>query len=184
MNIYQKIYQLRKNKKLNQTKFGEMLGVSRITVSSWENGTASPRLEHLEKILTVFNFDFRNNRKNEVALIKSKKLTKENINDVFLTADDRAICPMSHSSDTFALNLQYDKTNLSDKSNVMAFFDPNIDVFNNVRVLVFMFKDEKNIVGNLLINNGNKYLKIKEYPLIPQDDFEVIAGMLGYFVQH
>lgn len=49
-----RIYQLRKAKKLSQKELGNMLGVSNKSVSKWENGTTIPKTDTLVKLAQIF----------------------------------------------------------------------------------------------------------------------------------
>lgn len=52
-----KIYNLRKQKNITQEEFGDMVGVSRQTVSQWEANVMSPKADKLQKICEVLNVD-------------------------------------------------------------------------------------------------------------------------------
>lgn len=45
---------LRQSKQLNQVQFSEKLGVTKQTISNWENGNILPSVEMLEKISDFF----------------------------------------------------------------------------------------------------------------------------------
>ncbi|HHI3604973.1 TPA: helix-turn-helix domain-containing protein [Bacillus anthracis] len=56
MNIIgERIFELRKEKKLTQEKIGENIGVSKQTVSKYEKGTKIPSRENIEKLADFFN---------------------------------------------------------------------------------------------------------------------------------
>lgn len=55
MSIGEKIYQLRKTANLSQEQFGEMLGVSRQSVSKWESNQSQPELQTIIEISKLFN---------------------------------------------------------------------------------------------------------------------------------
>lgn len=50
-----RIRRLRKEKLLSQEQLGKMIGVSKVSVSGYENGTRNPSMEILEKMIDVFN---------------------------------------------------------------------------------------------------------------------------------
>ena len=50
-----RLRQLRKNSKMSQADLGKLLGVTKVSVSGYENGTRVPSLEILIMILNVFN---------------------------------------------------------------------------------------------------------------------------------
>ncbi len=49
------IYKLRTERKLSQSKLGELVGVSNKAVSKWENGVSKPSMDTLKKLAAVFN---------------------------------------------------------------------------------------------------------------------------------
>ena len=55
MSIAENIKKLREQYGLTQAEFGEIAGVSDKAVSTWENGTAEPRMGAIEKIAAHFN---------------------------------------------------------------------------------------------------------------------------------
>ena len=55
MSIAENIKKLREKHNMTQAVFGEMSGVSDKAVSTWENGTAEPRLGAIQKIAQYFN---------------------------------------------------------------------------------------------------------------------------------
>lgn len=50
-----RIKRLRKEKLLSQNQLGKLLGVSKVSVSGYENGTRVPSMDTLVKLLDVFN---------------------------------------------------------------------------------------------------------------------------------
>lgn len=54
MNLGEKIYNLRMSKNLSQGDLAEMLGVSRQSISKWENNSAVPDLEKIIKLSDIF----------------------------------------------------------------------------------------------------------------------------------
>ncbi len=55
MNIIgERIFELRKEKKLVQEKLGEYIGVSKQTISKYEKGTKIPSRENVEKLADFF----------------------------------------------------------------------------------------------------------------------------------
>ena len=53
--IGQFISELRKSKNLSQEKFGELLGVERVSISKWERGVTLPRYDMLLKLSSMFD---------------------------------------------------------------------------------------------------------------------------------
>lgn len=54
MNIGEKIIELRKKDNLTQEKLAEKIGVSRQTLSNWENNITSPDLNQAKNIVKIF----------------------------------------------------------------------------------------------------------------------------------
>lgn len=54
MNISERIYQLRKESGKSQGELAQLLGVSRQSVSKWENGTSNPEIENLIELSKIF----------------------------------------------------------------------------------------------------------------------------------
>ena len=50
-----RLKELSKEKKMSQSELGKLLGVSKVSVSGYENGTRVPSMEILLMILDVFN---------------------------------------------------------------------------------------------------------------------------------
>ena len=55
MKITEALIRLRKNNKLSQEKFAELLEVSRQAVQKWESGISKPGIEHIIRTSNVFN---------------------------------------------------------------------------------------------------------------------------------
>lgn len=47
--IGEKIWEVRKNKKLTQTQFGDLLGTRQQSIVKWEKGKSIPNMETLKK---------------------------------------------------------------------------------------------------------------------------------------
>ena len=58
----------RKRKKINQTELGKIVGVNQHTISYYELGTISPKLECAVKILDELGYEFTIRRKPEISL--------------------------------------------------------------------------------------------------------------------
>lgn len=54
-NLGNNIKKEREARKLTQNELGKILGVSKQTVSSWENNTKKPRVDKLNAIAELFN---------------------------------------------------------------------------------------------------------------------------------
>lgn len=60
MKFGENLYQLRKNAKLSQETLAEKVGVSRQSVSKWENGDAYPEMENIMKLCKIFHCKINN----------------------------------------------------------------------------------------------------------------------------
>lgn len=60
------LYKLRKKRKIDQTKFAEMVGVSRQTIWAWETADSTPKAEYIGIMCDILkitpNYLFTNNR--------------------------------------------------------------------------------------------------------------------------
>ena len=59
MSIRNNIKELRESRNLTQAEFGKIAGVSDKAVSTWENGTAEPRMGAIQKIADYFDNLFK-----------------------------------------------------------------------------------------------------------------------------
>ena len=55
MNFGDNLRTLRKKKKISQEKLGELVGVSRQSVSKWECGEAYPEVDNIFKLCDIFH---------------------------------------------------------------------------------------------------------------------------------
>ena len=55
MKFGENLYALRKSAKMSQEKLAEKVGVSRQSVSKWENGEAYPEMDNILKICKIFH---------------------------------------------------------------------------------------------------------------------------------
>ena len=55
MNFGENLYNLRKKQKMSQEKLAEKVGVSRQSVSKWENGTAYPEMNRILELCKIFH---------------------------------------------------------------------------------------------------------------------------------
>ena len=79
MNLGNKILKIRKENKMSQEQFAEVLNVTRQTVSNWENGNNYPDIETLIKISDKFNVSLDILLKGDKEMIKDiNKKTKNN----------------------------------------------------------------------------------------------------------
>ena len=78
----EKIINERKNHKLSQEEFAEMVGVTRQTISNWELNETSPDLKQAQKLSDIFNISMDEliGRKN--VLLEKVDKTESNSNDI------------------------------------------------------------------------------------------------------
>lgn len=55
MKFDENLYNLRKTQKISQEKLAEKIGVSRQSVSKWENGTAYPEMNRIFELCKIFH---------------------------------------------------------------------------------------------------------------------------------
>ena len=55
MKFGENLYKLRKEAKMSQEKLAEEVGVSRQSVSKWENGESYPEMENILKLCKTFH---------------------------------------------------------------------------------------------------------------------------------
>lgn len=79
-----RLRELRKENNLTQEKLGEILGVSKVSVSGYENGNRIPSLEILNKIIDFFGIssDFLLGRELNVVCEESNLSLRLSANDV------------------------------------------------------------------------------------------------------
>ena len=81
MNLGNKILKIRKDNKMSQEQFSEILNVTRQTVSNWENGKNYPDIETLIMISDKFNVSLDILLKGDKEMIKdiNKKIKNNKI---------------------------------------------------------------------------------------------------------
>lgn len=58
MSLGSRIRYLRVRQKLSQKDFSELLGVSVVTLSHWENGKHTPSITIIQKLRSIFGVDY------------------------------------------------------------------------------------------------------------------------------
>ena len=76
MNLGKKLINLRKQEKLTQEKFAEVIGVTRQTISNWELNITKPDLNQIEKISKLFHMSIDELLDNDVQNIIVEKFYK------------------------------------------------------------------------------------------------------------
>jgi transcriptional regulator with XRE-family HTH domain len=86
-----KIKRTRLDKNMSQHRFGEKIGVSGKTVSSYETGRASPPLKVLEKMENIYDVWFVVTKKEKKEALKEKlDLIQKALEEIALTLDVNA----------------------------------------------------------------------------------------------
>ena len=80
MNLGERIYQYRMNKKLSQGDLAELLNVSRQSISKWENNTATPDLDKIVKMSEIFGVSLDELIKGEMSSTYNKTIQEEKVN--------------------------------------------------------------------------------------------------------
>lgn len=76
MNLGEKIYNLRKSKKLSQEGLAEIVNVTRQTISNWELGETSPNPEQLKLLSKALNVSVDELLNNELQNILVEKMNE------------------------------------------------------------------------------------------------------------
>lgn len=76
MNLGKKLINLRKQEKMTQEKFAEIIGVTRQTISNWELNVTKPDLNQIEKISKLFHISIDELLDNDVQNIIVEKFYK------------------------------------------------------------------------------------------------------------
>lgn len=73
MTLGEKIIELRKKKKLTQEQLAEKLGITRQTLSNWENNTTNPDIEQAKNIAVFFKISLDDLTDNKLEINCSRK---------------------------------------------------------------------------------------------------------------
>lgn len=90
MNIGDKIIELRKKDNLTQEKLAEKIGVSRQTLSNWENNITCPDLNQAKSIVEIFKISLDDliDNKTEIECLKENSILSKIIGkDCYLDED-------------------------------------------------------------------------------------------------
>ena len=94
MKINESLKNIRLDNNLTQDNFAEKLGVTRQTISSWENGKSYPDIENIIKISEIFNIsldnmlkEYQSHKKVNYSQIKTIVFGKLNEGDVQYVED-------------------------------------------------------------------------------------------------
>lgn len=90
MEIQKAIKELRKQYNMSQSDLAEILGVSNITVSHWENGKSVPRYQHIAKMAEMSTDDsfFRDDAAASMSdiIVKLFDMSDDDLDVVIITA--------------------------------------------------------------------------------------------------
>ena len=101
MNIGDNIRNIRKSKKMSQTKLGTLLGVSQAMIAQYENGARIPKIETIYKIANALNV--------EIFDIMEVPFDEEDI--PFRSLEDDTLSLMTKNEQEFQLLTDYRKLN-------------------------------------------------------------------------
>ena len=79
MNLSENLKKIRKDNNLSQEQFAEKLGVSRQSVSKWENGEAYPEMDKVLQICKMFNLNIDELLNQDIKKVNEEKQSKINI---------------------------------------------------------------------------------------------------------
>jgi transcriptional regulator with XRE-family HTH domain len=82
MNIKREIIRIRKNNRLSQEAFAETIGVSRQSVTKWENGDSVPEIENLLIISNIFKITLDSLIKGPTAYSVSPEVKEQDENQI------------------------------------------------------------------------------------------------------
>lgn len=90
MEIQKAIKELRKQYNMSQSDLAEVLGVSNITVSHWENGKSVPRYQHIAKMAEMSPDDsfFRDDDADSMSdiIVKLFDMSDDDLDIIIITA--------------------------------------------------------------------------------------------------
>lgn len=87
--LNERIKELRLLNKLNQVQLSELIGVTKQTVSNWENNNIQPSIDMLIKLSEVFNVstDYLLG-KEKIRKLDTDRLSKDELNHIQLIIND------------------------------------------------------------------------------------------------
>lgn len=141
MFIGNKIIELRKKKNLTQEQLAEKLGVTRQTLSNWENNITSPDLNQASMLCQILKIDIRdlldNNIEIDVKKSENSILSKLVGKEVYMTFDDEITdINFNITSKVRMLSINGDFVKieyLDDKKNLIKLVD--IDLIESIKLV-------------------------------------------------
>ena len=176
MSIGNRIKEKRKELKLTQIKLAEMVGIAQQSLQKIESGsTKSPRnIEDFSKALKCspeyLQFGIRENLNNNVAPGPTIKSTVpliswvqagawSEINEIREYDAMRYMCPVNSSDKTFALKVQGVSMEPKFYEGDLIFVDPEAECIHGSYVVARLDDDNHATFKQLIIENGQKFLK-------------------------
>ena len=91
MEIQKAIKELRKQYNMSQSDLAEILGVSNITISNWENGKSVPRYKYIARMAEMSPDDFSPFRDDDAAsmsdiIVKLFDMSDDDLDIIIITA--------------------------------------------------------------------------------------------------
>lgn len=141
MFIGNKIIELRKKNNLTQEQLAEKLGVTRQTLSNWENNITSPDLNQASMLCQILKIDIRdlldNNIEIDVKKSENSILSKLVGKEVYMTFDDEITdINFNITSKVRMLSINGDFVKieyLDDKKNLIKLVD--IDLIESIKLV-------------------------------------------------
>lgn len=137
MDFGEKLYKIRKNKRLSQEDIAKGIGVSRQTISNWELNISSPSIKELQKLANYLQINI-----NDLLNIKKHKSNSKKIaiiiTFIFLITTFLIICGLiiyfntfkadnivgsnsitcNYNGSTYKINLSYNANKILEKANI------------------------------------------------------------------
>lgn len=171
MKFNEKLINLRKEKGLSQEEFGNILDVSRQSVSKWELGQAQPDVDKIKKICEFYNITFDyllNDNIDEKILLKSIDNNSEKVANKNTEENDIKKCNKEIND---SLNISEDKINIAkeiendkskkDKSKMVIYLQIILFVILFVYIISCGFKAI--VFSNILSKNDMDNIESYKY---------------------
>ena len=84
MELGERLYQLRRERRMSQEALADALGVSRQSVSKWENGASTPDLDKLVRLGELFGLSLDELVKDvDVQEVREKNINSEKLDSIY-----------------------------------------------------------------------------------------------------
>ena len=164
-NLSDNIKKLRKDNNLSQEELADKLGVSRQSISKWEQGDAYPEMDKLMQMAELFNVSLDNLVHSNISDVKTKENNKKNI--------DKWVKEIS----TFITDSISLFARMNFKSKIKFIIEELLIIFLLGFSFAIIGEMCSAVVGNLYIIPGYKYLY-----LILETIYEAFAIVLGVII--